>query len=374
MGNNAISDYSWYVPATVLSALWGEIMPKLAASVWKGKIAFPDPDGPSEPIGGGLVAYPMDGSILDQFWNQLAELVFTQVSNYRKLEDHLRKPPSKDGARFSTAQRSAHFALEYWDPTPTGGNTPAAEDRIRIRVIETTGYDFILYGSRDPDDGKLKGGLDVFVPPDPFEQNPDNTEEFFRLYKFRATGVPPIGLPKIPASPRDPGSGDYVIPMPLLTAGTSPSEIQSEWAQYMGPKVDWWITGNIFGRILSDLSRIIASIWYEDRVWPDSAEDHSSYRYRYRNEERRRLFEERLEGRLPAGMDIGLNKRWEGVADKKLAKDPPGWNRRDVMVTNKGLLLPRPGKAPTKDELLDAIEQGVAGNPVFTNSGECDGP
>jgi hypothetical protein len=360
----------WHMPGSVLSALWGRIMPRLAARVWRTqfgllrpgetRLSFP-PASTKEPEKiGNLLGYLVEGPELEPFWRVLVEVSMGAQDAKAYLDGLQRDGSTRAGV--TAGQRSALAVLRYFDP-----KTPS-EFRIPVRFIDSESYDFILHS----------GGLDIFVPPNPARMSDFNTlhdfdnpadreralAEILRMYRFRVTGAPPIGLPGVPATSPD-AEDDYLTPTIQLAAPTGVSMAHEEWLRGTSagnPK--WYITGAVYRGIMAELPRIIASLWHEGRVWTNQSEADKDRTYAGRfRADLKELLEERLEANLPKEMRFDVGRR------------PPNgggatWNPRDVMITHEGLVVPDPGnKSPDLTSVLVAIEKGIAGNPVFTDSG-----
>lgn len=357
----------WYVPGSVISALWGNVMPRLAAMVWRHEngdtsgthLEWPPDSEPQEV--GTLKAYPVDEAAREKFWDALVRNSFTSQDAYRALQPSLMNRVPRDKAQFSEGQRASHVVLDYFDPE----SDRQSSRMLPMRVIRADAYDFVLSSK----------GMDVFIPPNPFGEDMDYDSEkgrqaILQMYKFRKTGVPPIGLPGVPATgPAKDGQDDYLIPIPQLSAPTGAYQIHEEWARGEAANVKWWLSGSAYRGIMSELPRIIAYKWYEEAAWPDDAFDSDPRTTRARfydgADGLKRLLEERLETRLPNELKIRVLKDNTRPPE---ANGLSAWNERDIMITNRGLYIPDPGDAPQSAELIDAIESGRAGNPVFTDT------
>lgn len=365
----------WYMPGSVLNALWGNIMPRLAASVWRGGLEWPPRSSP-EPLKDGLEAHPLEDEALERFAAQLVEIGFGTEENYLKA--------AKGRNRLTKAQLSTLVAMEYFHPGVAADylkNRPDAEHRLTLRVVEAEAYDFVLSDE----------ALDIFVPPTPGSDDPgpvpaERTDaarrEVLQFYKFRETSKPPIGLPGRPASSLPEGD-DSFINITQLTAPTGSHQVPEGWIRAMADEVDWWLSGSLYRGLMGAYPRIIASIWYEEVAWGGveskytAEESRQTYRSRFKRgggkgkggDDLKEMLEERVETVLPAKLGIFVPQIRE--RPEWLARDAPGWNECDIMITSDGIFFPEPGPAPSWEQLLSAIESGVAGNPVFTDSGPC---
>ncbi|MCG6989159.1 MAG: hypothetical protein LJF06_13400 [Gemmatimonadetes bacterium] len=356
------SSLDWYVPGSVVSALWGSVMPRLAATVWKGDLVWPPPSAQKQLVHGDMYAYPLTAKAQKDFWTKLAQIAFGSVKVYQSLRKELDSGGQANPRRFSAGQRAAHVVLDYFDPDQQTSHC------MRLRVIRAHGYDFVLSSN----------GLDIFIPENPFEDGGSGNgaesgrAKVLQMYKFRETGKPPIGLPGVPAS--FPQSGDDIlIPIPQLSTPTGAYQVNEDWMKGMANDVAWWISGTAYRGMMAALPRIIACMWYEEVVWPNEPlkvkgkPNPNTTRGRF-DTELKELLEERMETVLPADMAI------EVVAPSAVDPDAlglPGWKPRDIMIAKEGIWIPRPDEAPGASALLDAIEKGSAGNPVFTDSGPC---
>lgn len=369
----------WYMAGSVLNALWGNIMPRLAAAVWRGDLVWPPKTG-AVPLDDGLLAHPLKDQALEVFADELVEIGFGTQENYLKA--------ARGRNRLTGSQLSTLVATEYFHPGAAAAylkNRPPDEHRLTLRVIQAESYDFVL----------SDGGLDVFVPPTPGSAEPgpvppgktdEARKEVLQFYKFRETSKPPIGLPGAPTSSL-PEDRDSFINIPQLTAPTGSHQVPEGWIRAMANQVEWWLSGSLYRGLMGAYPRIIASMWYEEVAWgaeepkysPKSREQ--TYRSRFErgegkgkgDDDLKEMLEERVETVLPEELGIFVPSIKERPAWLE-GKDPPGWNPNDIMIASDGLYFPDPGDAPTWDELLEAIKSGVAGNPVFTDSGPCAGP
>jgi len=375
----------WYMPGSVLNALWGNIMSRLAASIWLGNLDWPPKTTP-EKHAGGLEAYPVDATAMPKLAEQIVRIAFTRKANepWKAIEESYVLAAQRQG-RLTNAQRSTLITTEYFHPGAAEAhlpNRPPEAHRIRLRVIKARGYDFVLSDQ----------GLDLFVPPKPGapygkedwgkvgkREEPAAREDVLQFYKFRETSKPPIGLPRAPAT-AFPGNGsppsDFFVSIPQLTAPTGAHQVPEAWMKGLAPSVDWWLSGSLYRGILAALPRIVASKWYEEVAWDPTtatsggytaaAEDQTYAKRFYEAGGLKELLEEHTETVLPKSLQVVVARK-----PKWLPKDAPGWNERDVMITSEGLYFPDPGDAPEWTELAKAIESGVAGNPVFTDTAPC---
>ena len=369
----------WCMPSSVLNALWGSVMARIAATVWRGQLKWP-PETEGQLVHADMYGFPVEGDVLDEFWETLARISFGSVAGYKSKRAALQKSLHDKLPEHSELQRAAHLVLSYFDPK---GDDP---HRIRFRVIKAHAYDFVLSSE----------GIDVFIPPDPFvdDDGARNMErgraEILRMYKFRETGKPPIGLPGLPATGGTESRG-YHVPISQLTNPTGSYQIHEDWARGQSNAVQWWLTGSAYRGMMHQLPRVIASLWYESVAWPPSDPeggpegDQHTIRDDFEEEDGfadldgrgdrpkglRRLLEQRTETRFPRHMAMDVLGEGEAIPGLGEGGDAPAsWDACDVMITNLGLHFPDPGMvAPDIEDILDAIESGVAGNPVFTDSG-----
>lgn len=373
-GKRSARGRRWFMAGSVLNALWGNIMPRFAASVWRGGLEWP-PNTDAEPLKNGLAAHPLKDEALEAFARQLVEIAFGTEDNYLKA--------AKSRNRLTKAQLSTLVVTEYFHPGAAAEhlkNRPDADLRLPLRVVEDEAYDFVLSNE----------GLDVFVPPTPGSNTPgppaERTDaarrEVLQFYKFRETSKPPIGLPGRPTSAL-PEDDDSFINIPQLTAPTGSHQVPEGWIRAMSDEVDWWLSGSLYRGLMGAYPRIIASMWYEEVAWGGVESEYSpeerrqTFRSRFErgdgkgksDDDLKEMLEERVETVLPAELGIFVPQIRE--RPDWLAGDAPGWNENEIMITSDGIYFPDPGDAPSWEKLLDAIESGVAGNPVFTDSGPC---
>lgn len=409
----------WYMPGSVLNALWGNLMPRLAAAAWLGHLTWPpatdpveysaepcngEPPGGEEPV---LRAFPLNTpesdpkvqKALAAFHRQMVTVAFWERGDeeepdpdelWKKIYDRYAKA-AESRRGLSTSQRCALVVAEYFYPAgaPLDRRPPAA-NLMPLRIIEATGYDFVLTSE----------GLDIFVPPKPGtalnhgeaafgkvtkEEEAAARRNVLQHYKHRETSKPPIGLPRAPATafPSN-GANDidvlvthpeegYFINIPQLTAPTGAHQMPEAWVRSVGPEVGWWLSGSLYRGVMAAYPRIVASMWHEEVAWPsvDPSLGRRTYAERLcAKDGLRTLLQERVETVFPDKLAIpvpqaGLRPSWVTSANDA------GWNPRDIMLTGEGIYFPDPGGAPQWKELAESIERGVAGNPVFTDSLPC---
>jgi hypothetical protein len=261
-----------------------------------------------------------------------------------------------------------------------------------LQVLGTRGFDFVLSDA----------GLDLFMP-----DKPKTEAELVRYYTFRRTGRRGIGIPQYmstgsPAiateSPTGPGQMEVrydlllnlvsVPPAPPAAPGAPEDAPEDPCADRLkclnfhlfgtpeppkpphGPlrvsiSIDefmcmlegvrcWQLAGSVYRGIMTELPRVVATIWAE-RI-AGATGDPKSYHNRFpieTNDGLREIFCERLETALP---DYG-HMRFET------------YGGLDVKITNEGLFFPALADSyPNLKVMLEAIRDGEAGNPVFTDS------
>ena len=209
--------HNWWIPGSVLTALWAKVMPQLAATLWKTDLGIPangggarlrwppESDEADQIEFGSFKGFHMQGKALSKFWDGLARLAFGNTEAYEGMIDRLNGHHPRNEPQFSRGQRQAHLVLEYFNSKDDGNRPPREPDRaMQLRVFITSGYDFVLHSD----------GLDIFVPPGPHKDAAGNVipgeegrnqlqVEILRMYRFRATGSLPIGLPNAPSSSRN---------------------------------------------------------------------------------------------------------------------------------------------------------------------------
>jgi len=382
-GNGYVEGYEWYVRSSVVNALWGEVMGRLAAKVWLSELGFsgepilkfppdtPDPEliyrPPGAPDDKCLWAHKIEGAALREFWTALAEIAFPK-GEYPDLwngDEFLM--PGEDIECLDADQRQILLVLQYFEPEKYENN----KKRMKLRVIRAEAYDFILFD----------GGLDLFVPPKPYgtaegqpapalglDPSPEDLkaewtrQEIMRMYKFRETGPPPIGLSGVPATSSEEGQS-YLVP--ITAAPTGPTDVPHDWMRGMAGNTKWWFTGSLYASMNQAIPRLVASLWFEELTRPLDW-DHPNFPLTYKCRWQtgaglRELIQHRLETKLNCEIELGDPDDWNRTPDAQ-------WNPRDLMITNKGLVVPYPGKCPEVDDLLEDIVAGAAGNPVFTNT------
>jgi hypothetical protein len=409
--------YEWYVPSSVVNAFWGDVMARIAALQWLSDLEYDNkllPDKKLEwppvddidpetlwkdlsdkgDMSKWVLAYPLWGrksgnltfTPLKDWWHALERISFlkegsdsTGTGEYDTYSKAIHKPH----IRFGSLHRNAHAVLEYYSAATMADATQAERDKVvkdeldgkkimRVRVIRSYEYDFILY----------PGGLDLFLGPTPFPKEGGKPvdkaptarkkalKNMLQMYKHRKTGSRPIALPGLPATAKDDKGGCLHIPVRTPAGPTGASQASQVWLEGMlnqnsNPPA-WWLTGNVYRGIMTALPRIIASMWHEQEVWdvPVDTKNKGTYTWRYQHGGLKRLLEERLEQKLPVDLEIEVTQP-PGSASWS------GWNRRDVMITDKGLVLPQEIDSPKLEPVLEDIIKGDAGNPVFTSSDVC---
>lgn len=417
-------ELKWAIPAGVLNAFWGDVLPRLVSWAW------------------------MSGSPIPQ--GKYFEHLNTKADPVREFLNHMQKwvlPPSNapvpQGKFGLNPLAKARFDRVETYLTCTQGT----DWRIPIRFMGDGGYDFLLSDQ----------GLDVFVP-----ERPETPFELLRYYTFRRTGRRPIGTPvylseaHLATSTDSPtGPGQVVLPPEIvlravLSSGLDlrdslcPTQIDcavrdmgvelpegfteesDRWAWFTGDEKRfyrhypelwellqapvnttlekihcllqrfrcWQIEGSVYRGIMTEFPRLVAEIWLEevmDVTGPNSTIRQDTYHYRMIQQpgEAREVFEERLETMLPDEDRM----KFEATAPGRQAHPGPGGcpqllqdHEKDIWITNQGIYFPEipdlqsafganPNQNPATvlDGILTEIASGRAGNPVFTDSVRTDG-
>jgi hypothetical protein len=351
MAKSASGRPKWLLPGSVLNALWGSVMPKLAATVWKGELHWPPTQAPAVPINGKrLIGHRLEGTAREEFWEALCKIAFSTTKTYRGLRSELAKGTLQNGARVSAGQRAAHVVLEYFDPKSPNGKC------VPVRIIRTSAYDFVLSSA----------GLDVFIPENPFKDGDQQGQiKVLQMYRFRECGTPPIALPGTPSTFGKDVS-EVLIPIPRLSTPTGSYQIHEEWAKGQANKVDWWLAGSSYRSMMAALPKVIATKWYDvlvQKTYGATAAAGFGPTGALFGVDLRQLLQERMETPLPTDMDITVFGQGQGPW-----QGDPLWRDHDVMITDEGFYIPDPGDPPDAKQILTAIEKGTAGNPVFTDS------
>jgi len=155
----------------------------------------------------------------------------------------------------------------------------------------------------------------------------------------------------------------------------------------------WSISGSVYRGVLEQFPRFVAERWSDDLDLSGGAlTNENDVKLDLEGTPTLRLdIESRLESKLHDGMRFQFLDRGptrptgapaRTASDPTLTITPDAWDAWDpeqLMITNSGFFFPwvignndpivkAVGSAPTEEDLLDAIIQGRAGNPVFTDS------
>lgn len=369
----------WRVPASVLQVLWGDIFPRFVAYRWVHD-SFPAPIGGPNPV-----VTP----------DMLIQAIHNYIHGLVVDGDATASCKSLGGGNWdcdlsvcelTAFEERAKLVIEHLE-------TGSASTKIPIKFTTSEGFDFLL----------TDAGIELFSP-----KPPRDSAELLRYYEYRLPGKGTIGIPgylddadalafdvQSPVSP-----SQIFIDFPTYAGlGGGPSwgngcvlEDQEDcldfevfgdedrqaftdfegadlpeepgwigpvrkitYASYLAAVTKaqcWWLEGSVYRGILEQLPRIVATAWREQVL---SCGSSSSYTAMLALPDGlREIFNQRLESTLPPAtrMVFALDAAIE-----------------DVMVTNRGLLVPDPGTPPVNlDAMLTAIANGRAGNPVFTDS------
>ena len=373
----------WRVSASVINILWGDVWPRLMALWWKNDSRW-TPDCPID--FGELTPADLETAMLTLAQEEVTWLNTLTTTTVPYAVPTLAGPWSD--TRF---QRRLQQVRDHLNGASV----------IPIRFIGEHGYDFVL----------SDGGLDLFSPKDP-----DEDWEWYRYYAFRRTGRPILGVPEylestgtflmdaptgagqvlttfgaldtevVPGSectlrqveclgveevpevegmtPEAPLEVDFRDRRPMSVwppASRPPSwkrsrHIRFEYHAYLAALSRlrcWQIEGSVYRAILEELPRVVAEIWMEASQFssPLSA---STYGYRFLPgvPDARTIFEERVETSLPD--------------DSRMVFEVG--SVEDVEISSRGIEIPPPPQRPDRTAVLQAIIQGSAGNPVFTDS------
>jgi len=358
-------EHEWAISGSILSILWSDTYPRLVALVMNGDI-LPPPIGDSVGCRDWIVNNLHDPNLAPPVPRPYSEFIRRRdlLEKYLKLKD------------------SVPITFRGWGS-----------------------YDFILSDQ----------GIDLFGPPPLGVGGADPARQLFQFYQIRSTGEAPIGMPlfmdsKVRNIVMDAPDGPAQVYLPsaaideLLNCGCrereeGEREPQRESVpyetvvQYLGRRRVWWIEGSVVRGILGQLPRIVATIWYEDSLGVNPV---GGYRDRYPNPDNdglRTIFAERMETTLPLYEYMAFEVQptpapfpptpinGEAVDHRKGPAQPqkgdphgmPFWDTEDVMITAKGIYVPKlPKKPPGVGDIMDAVADGRAGNPVFTSTWLCN--
>jgi hypothetical protein len=160
-----------------------------------------------------------------------------------------------------------------------------------------------------------------------------------------------------------------------------------EYACLMKPLRCWQIAGSVYRGIMTELPRVVATMWLEELDAVPVAANGNSYQSHFSrggngNDDSgiRKVFRERLETSLPDARHMEFRTYTTAPGDR------PAWTDRDVMITNQGFFFPRVDPLDVADndpvvtearsqakvlDIYNEIMKGRAGNPVFTDSIYC---
>lgn len=359
----------WQIPADVLGAMWGEILPRMVAYAWR------DNDDLRAAI-----------NSLADFQGYMANL-----------------PPGSQAFQDVVAEVDAYIT-----------NAISSATDVPLDIPGDGGFDFVLSDC----------GVEMFIPSEP--TGPGGAiEKLLRFYTFREPGRHAIGFPGFDVSgPREITSptGPSQVRMRIESVVQNPcadqadddclatvmnclalhlgiedrfdaddiaelrrtedagpekhdftdrnreDEVELTLDSYMcalAPLRCWQISGAVFRGIMVTLPRIIAEIWHERALagppWngnPNPGTLHTKFLT-----ETRELFEERLETSIPDSEHMLFVTHDPNVSS---------WGG-NVMITSRGISIPRPqdmdaNPATAIDDIYCEIMNGRAGNPVFTDS------
>lgn len=373
----------WSVSASVLNILWGEVWPRLVALWWRNDSS----PIPTCPITFGILSPAnLDAAMLTLAQEEIAWLNGLPSTSAPYPAPTL--PGPWNATRFQRRLQQVRDHLNGPNPIP-------------IRFIGEHGYDFVLSDA----------GLDLFSP-----KVPDEDWEWYRYYAFRRTGRAILGVPDYleatetflmdaptgagqvlttgaalgtevaPGSectlgqvdclaPEDvpaieetvPGAPvDIVFPHRRLVSVWPPASRPPSWkrSRHVRFRYDaylaalsqlrcWQLEGAVYRAILEELPRVVAEMWMEESEFsPPLSSATYSYRFRPGVGAAREIFEERVETSLPRPTRMVFEVGGVG----------------DVTISNRGMEFPPPPQHPDRTKVLNAIIQGRAGNPVFTDS------
>ena len=128
----------------------------------------------------------------------------------------------------------------------------------------------------------------------------------------------------------------------------------------------WQIPGSVFRSIAFEMQKIKARIWLELNKSPQRNKD----LYDFDSDDGcRRLFERNLELSLPPSTRMqfaGLT----GIDNKAINPGPNdfGYKKNEIYIHNDGIALPKVEARPNTSTILTSWKNGVAANPLFTDS------
>lgn len=362
---------TWTIDASILQILWGEIFPRLVALAWY----FGSPN----PLPRGDVTGVMASRLrLYRAW-LIGDLSPTtaQISAF-------------EGTRFGGRHK---LVLDYFNGT--AGVMP-------VRYHGPGAFDFILSDY----------GLDLFAPP-----MPPNGPEMLRYYEYRSTGQATLGLPayldeadalafdvQSPTGPSqvwtdDAGLQGVISLDPCRLGALTCLDDPGEPYPYEDRRPDlstlerakghdfvrgflnahppfvptrsftiegyfaaasrlrcWQLEGSVYRGIIQQAPRVVASVWREQMLGCVAP---GSYAARFADPvAMRTIFGERLESRLPSYLNMVF----------EVGPRPGQPDLTDIEISNQGIRFPDPGAPPPLQDMLQAIADGRAGNPVFTDS------
>lgn len=339
--------HAWALPSSTLNILWADVWPRIVAQVWR-----------------------------TQGWFTPAQMAGIETYIIGEIPNLAAKSNSCE------FQARAQRLLQYLQSS--------GSRRVPMRVMGE-GPDFVLSDA----------GLDLFAPPKP--QKP----ELLRFYRFRRTGRGSLGLPDyldtwpraiLVDSPTGPSqvkinlfaSGSIVVSSPEAdcvldeiecvqrffdsrTESEREGLVELDQATYMCLLDDcrcWQLSGAVYRGIATELPRIVADIWYERETCGITPLPTTSYDHRFHNlpptddNGIRSVFEERMETFLPGPGKMQF--RFHPTPTPPLLSGI--WADEEIMITNRGVYLPRIPPSAGITAMLEDIEAGNAGNPVFTDS------
>lgn len=347
------AEFTWAIPAGLLNFLWSDVFPRLVARSWL----------PGPPAGAAYVGMDTPGLL--------------------------------DALKQLRLRVSGSASVEYLHDLQALIALFSAPACPPFRLMGEGGYDFVL----------SDWGVEFYMP-----EKPKTAADLLRYYTFRRTGRPAIGLPLYlqnrlsavatdsPTGPGQPAALEALILGQLSGVDTSCEEYiclvnrlnrlatvvghdkvivgLDSILCALGPFRCWQLEGSVYRGMMTEIPRIIATAWIE--IQDGTTGKEAAYHPRVfdavlapRTDGLRSLFKERLETTVP--------NRSRMLFELQPAAPPPGipWSKDDVVITNCGFFFPGP-EQPAKDpatgapaslrRLIQEIEAGRAGNPVFTDS------
>ena len=381
------ADLEWAIPAGVLNILWGDILPRLVAREWR-------------TTGSTYLQVGMNSARLQTEVQRFYNTVWSSTSTASSvLKDRVQiardyfssgrgvvpfRIPGTGGFDFLLSD----WGLEFFPPVLPNSSEDRRSALLRYFSFRRTGRPALglPFYLTDPN-----SAISTDSPTGPCQIQRDDIVATLALY---ADCEAKACIARKLERDRNAGSSDVSLGAAASVASRQevvnlPGYSLEEYKCIMSGLRCWQVEGAAYRAIATEAPRIVAGAWIEkdhlERFNKAATTNityinrQDSYARRFANPSDsglRQCFEERLEVMLPRYAKMQFEAvRLPVPPPPALPPDRPAWvpsnwtwNKDDIMITNRGFFFPELPELPTLDGLLEQIEQGKAGNPVFTDS------